>query len=139
MLLVLTIFLLSNVGTVLSVDVIISSCSTVGITLATANSIVNVSCTSVVLSNVVVQGSMILNVSISGMMAANPDSPKIALTISKMTVQAGATLAIDSRDHSAPFGSGPTVSIMIESLVGNDGCLVFLGSLEQIFLSAVPK
>ena len=108
---------------------ILQACSTASQTLST-NSTVNVSCTSVALSNMVVQGSMMFNISISGIVAANPGSQNITVTVTNMTVQAGAVLAIDCRWYNAISG-GPKVSIMVQSLIGSDGCLVFLGSFPS--------
>ena len=107
------------------------NCSTIGTTLPTADAAVNMSCTSVAFLNVVVQGSMTLNISISGIASANPTVEQITVTISNMTVRTGATLAIDSRGYAAVAAGGgvePRVSIMVDSLVGSDGCLLFLGS-----------
>ena len=110
---------------------ILPNCTISGTTLPTADTTVNMSCTSVAFSNVVVTGNMTLNISISGIVAANPGSPNITVTISSMTLQGGATLAIDSRGY---VGSGGevTVSIMMQSLMGRDGCLVFLGSFTRM-------
>ena len=97
-------------------------------TLPTADTTVNVSCRNIVLSNVTVQGNMTLNISIAGMIMANPTSA-ISVTIVNMTVDRGGTLVFDSRGFTSAtdVGGMSPLSIMIQTLNGNDGCLVFLG------------
>ena len=107
---------------------VLSQCSTVSATLATVDTSVNTSCTSIAFSNVVVQGNMTLNISIAGIAMANPMATNINVSISSMTLQSGAILAIDSSGYAATGGIVPSVSIMIQSLVGSESCLVLIGS-----------
>ena len=112
-------------------DAVLANCTTIGISLPTANASVNVSCPNLILSDVVLQGNMMLNISIAGIAMANPAAQAIGVSLLGVTVQSGATLAIDSSGYiasSSAAGRGPTLSILIESLIGNDGCLVLIGA-----------
>ena len=96
MLVALPLHLLVVLSFAAAVEVVLPSCTTSSRTLPTVNSGVNVSCTSIAFSHVVASGSMTLNISISGMVTANPSSAKITVTISNMTVQAGSLFFSDN-------------------------------------------
>ena len=126
-LLFLLLFLCGSMRSAAVQILVLPNCTIIGITLPTANYSVNASCTSVVFSNVVVQGDMTLNISIAGIVMANPTAGCMLVTLDRIVVQTGATVAIDSTGYTET-GGGPIVSIVIQSLIGNDGCLAFLGT-----------
>ena len=95
-------------------------------TILLANDTINVSCSDVAFVNVVAQGNMIINLSVTAMVVANP---KITVTMKNVSLMNGVVLVVDSTGYSAGMTSFlPSVSIFIQSLIGSDGSLVFRGS-----------
>ena len=105
-------------------------CFVANMALPTADDMIDANCTSVVLLNVVAEGNMIINLSISGIVLANPNAPSITVTISNLTLMAGAALVIDSRRAHYSFFP-PMLSIKIQLLSGRNAALVFAGAFPR--------
>ena len=111
-------------------------CIMVNTSLPPGSDTINTSCTSVVFANVTAQGNMMINLSIGAMVQANPAAENITVTLRDLSLLDGAVLVIEG---SSPYGAGggggggasstvPKISILVQSLVGSDGALVFIGS-----------
>ena len=72
--------------------------------------------------NVVAQGNMVINLNVTAMVAANP---KFTVPIKNLSLMNGAVLVVDSNGWTFTL---PSVSILIQSLTGSDGALVFRGT-----------
>ena len=110
-------------------------CSLSDTTLLSSDMIMS-SCTSVVLSNVTFHGvGTFANMSIGGILLANPTSPIITLSLLNCIVSGGAVVFIDGivRGTMATMPVMPAVStnILIQSLRGLNGAIVFRGSFPR--------
>ena len=90
-------------------------------TIPPANATINVSCTDVVFVNVVAQGNMMINLSVTAMVAANPN---ITVSIKNLSLLDGAVLVVDSSGYSDGMTSSlPRLSILLQSLEQRRTCL----------------
>ena len=108
-------------------------CIMANATLPPGSDTINTSCTSVVFENVTAQGSMMINLSVAAMMvqASNRAAAIVMVSLRNLALLDGAVLAIDSSGYNSAdsaSSSSPTISILVQSLVGTDGALVFIGS-----------
>ena len=113
------------------------SCSTQSTMLQLSNTTISASCINVSLSNVSAQGNMFLNVSIAALIASaitsSPSSSVVNLTITNFSAANSAILLVEGYPFGTNFTSlfpspAPTLSIVIQSFSGQNGCLVFRGS-----------
>jgi hypothetical protein len=105
------------------------SCLEVNVALPLSNVTIDTSCAAIDFSNVTSRGRMTINISITAMLLANPAVPSLNISLEGLVLEQGSMLVIDSRGYlPRSGGASPNVDIVIRSLIGSNGALVFTGA-----------
>ena len=104
-------------------------CTVVNATLPSVSDTIDPSCSSIALVNVTVPPNISLNISIAALAIANPSTSIVNVTLSALTLKAGAAVVVDGfvDASSATASTSPNISIMIHSISSANGALVFHG------------